>query len=63
LLPVYVGTAGQLYFVVALMLGLSFLSYCVTCATTKTRIDARKLFFASIIYLPLLLAVMMVNRT
>jgi protoheme IX farnesyltransferase len=62
LLPVYVGIAGQLYFGVALMLGLAFLSFGVSCATTKTRHDARKLFFASIIYLPLLLGVMMWNR-
>ena len=45
------------------MLGLAFLSFGVSCAMTKSRLDARKLFFASIIYLPLLLAVMMVDRS
>lgn len=62
LLPVYTGLAGTLYFGCALMLSLAFLSFGVSCATTKTRLDARKLFFASIIYLPLLLAMMMVDR-
>lgn len=62
LLPTYTGIAGPAYFAVALMLGLAFLSFCVSCATTKSRVDARKLFFASIIYLPALLGVMMLNR-
>ncbi len=62
LMPVHVGLAGQAYFAVALMLGLAFLSFGVSCATSKTRDDARKLFFASIIYLPALLGVMMLDR-
>jgi protoheme IX farnesyltransferase len=63
LMPVTVGLAGQAYFTVALMLGLAFLSFGVSCATSKTREDARKLFFASIIYLPALLGVMMLDRS
>jgi protoheme IX farnesyltransferase len=62
LMPVYVGLAGQAYFAVALMLGLAFLTFGVSCATTRLRVDARKLFFASIIYLPALLGVMMLDR-
>lgn len=62
LMPVHVGLAGQAYFAVALMLGLAFLSFGVSCAASKERIDARKLFFASIIYLPALLGVMMLDR-
>ena len=61
-LPVQAGLAGQVYFAAALMLGLAFLSFGVSCATTKARVDARKLFFASIIYLPALLGVMMLDR-
>src|SRR5205823_12341683 len=34
LMPVYVGIAGGAYFAVALMLGLAFLSFCVSCAAT-----------------------------
>ena len=63
LMPVHVGLAGQAYFAVALMLGLAFLSFGVSCATSKTRSDARKLFFASIIYLPALLGVLMLDRS
>ncbi len=62
LLPVLVHMAGAYYFAAALVLGVMFLSYGVMCAVRKTRVDARKLFFASIIYLPLLLLVMMIDR-
>ena len=62
LMPVHVGLAGHAYFAVALMLSLAFLSFGVSCATSKTLLDARKLFFASIIYLPALLGVLMLDR-
>ena len=32
------------------------------CEALRTRTDARKLFFASIVYLPLLLAAMMLDK-
>ncbi|MEO6436032.1 MAG: heme o synthase [Tepidisphaeraceae bacterium] len=63
LMPVSAGIAGYAYFAVALMLGLAFLSFSVSCAASRSRPDARKLFFASIIYLPALLGVMMLDRT
>ncbi len=62
LMPVMVHMAGAVYFFAALVLGLVFLGYGTLCAVRKRRVDARKLFFASIIYLPLLLLVMMINR-
>lgn len=62
LLPVTAGIAGAAYFAVAMMLGLAFLSFSVSCAASRSRLDARKLFFASIIYLPALLGVMMLDR-
>ena len=62
LLPTLLGMSGQIYFTAALLLGLAFFSFCVTCATTRQRTDARQLFFASIIYLPLLMAAMMYDK-
>ena len=62
LLPVPLGMAGAAYFTAAVLLGLAFLSFAVSCAATRDRSDARKLFFASIIYLPVLLAVMMIDK-
>jgi protoheme IX farnesyltransferase len=62
LLPTLFHMTGLIYFIAALVLGLGFLSFGISCAMTRERIDARKLFFASIIYLPLLLAVMMLDK-
>ena len=62
MLPTLYHMTGLIYLVSALLLGLGYLSFGLICATTRERIDARKLFFASIIYLPLLLAVMMLNK-
>ncbi len=62
LMPTVIGMAGPVYFTAAMLLGLGFLSFAISCAATRTRGDAKKLFFASIIYLPLLLAVMMMNK-
>jgi protoheme IX farnesyltransferase len=63
LMPVILNIAGAAYFTAAVLLGLAFLSFAVSCAVTATRADARKLFFASIIYLPLLLVAMMLDKT
>jgi len=62
MLPSLVGVAGAAYAVTAVLLSLAYLSFGVSCAVTKTRADARKLFFASIIYLPLLLAAVMLDK-
>jgi protoheme IX farnesyltransferase len=63
LLPVLLSIAGTAYFAVAFLLGLAFLSFAVSCALSGfARRDARKLFFASIIYLPLLLSAMMLDK-
>ncbi len=60
--PSMVGLCGPIYFTIALLLGIAYLSYGVSLAASRSRLDARKLFFASIIYLPLLLAAMMYDR-
>jgi len=65
LLPVLLGLAGPEYAAAAILLGLGFLTFCIACATSSLsdqRASARKLFFASIIYLPLLFMVMTLDR-
>jgi protoheme IX farnesyltransferase len=62
LAPVQLGMTGPLYFTAAVLLGFAFLTFGVSCATTRTRTDAKRLFFASIVYLPLLLAAMMLDK-
>ena len=62
LVPTLLGMAGIGYLLTAVLLGLGFLTFGVLCAISRQRLDARRLFLASIIYLPLLLAVMMTDK-
>lgn len=63
LAPVGLGLAGRWYAGVALALGLSFLACAVLFAARLTRESARRLFLASIVYLPVLLSVLVADRT
>lgn len=62
LLPTLVGMAGGRYFVVALGLGCLFLWYAVRLARTRSRESARTLMFASLVYLPVLLTTMALDK-
>ena len=62
LLPTVVGLAGTAYFVVALVLGLAFLWSAVGLAQRGSSADARRLLFASLVYLPVVLAVMALDK-
>jgi len=63
LAPTLVGMSGTVYFAGALVLTLVFLGVSIRFAMTRAVRDARQLFFASIVYLPLLWALMIVDRT
>ena len=63
LAPTLVGMSGAAYFAGALVLTLLFLGMSLRFAMTRAVRDARRLFFASIIYLPLLWVLMIVDRT
>lgn len=60
--PTYVGIAGLSYLMAALLLGFVFGAFAFDTAIGSTRPAARRLFLASIFYLPLLLAVMMWDK-
>ena len=62
LLPTLIGLAGALYFLAALILGVLFLASAIGLAMMPTRVKARRLLFASLIYLPALLLVMALDR-
>jgi protoheme IX farnesyltransferase len=62
LTPAILGMAGVLYFIAALVLGIAFCGFGLVCARSKKREDARQLFLASIVYLPALLAAMMIDK-
>ncbi len=62
LLPTLLGTAGKIYFVGAILFGLAFLYFSVRAAFSKSRQAARHLLLASVIYLPLLFILMVLDR-
>ena len=62
LLPTLVGFAGSTYFFCALALGSIFLWYGVSLALSCSQAAARRLLFASLVYLPVLLAVMAFDK-
>lgn len=62
LLPTLIGLAGPFYFCAALLLGGMFLWYSVRLAVLRSHQAARHLLFASLIYLPILLAIMAFDK-
>lgn len=62
LTPTLFGVSGLVYFVTAFACGLLMLSYSLWLAAEPTRSRARGLFFASLVYLPVVLIVMLVDR-
>jgi protoheme IX farnesyltransferase len=62
LAPTAAGMSGNAYLAGAAVMGLGFLALAVRFAWLRTAIDARRLFFGSIVYLPLLWILMVVTR-
>jgi protoheme IX farnesyltransferase len=62
LLPAALGISGRVYLYGAIGLGLLFLYSSVRAAVSKSRQEARRLLLASVIYLPLLFILMVLNR-
>jgi protoheme IX farnesyltransferase len=63
LAPTLVGIATPAYFVAALLLTLGFLVLTLRFAKSRSVADARRLFFGSIVYLPILWVLMIAGRT
>jgi heme o synthase len=63
LMPTMAGVCGMLYFFGALAAGLVFLAFGVWLVVRKTRAHARMLFFASLIYLPAVFILMLIDQT
>lgn len=61
LLPAYLGVSGSIYLVAALLCGLAFLWFGVRLMQQRTRAAARNLFLASLVYLPIILTVMLLD--
>ena len=60
--PSFVGVSGTAYFWIALTLGVALLALAVNFAIKRSETSARRLFFGSIIYLPLIWATMILNH-
>ena len=61
LLPTVMGMSGRIYFVGAIVLGLLFLYSSLRAAFSMSRQHARRLLLASVLYLPLLFLLMVLN--
>ena len=61
LLPTVMGMSGRVYFVGAIVLGLLFLYSSLRAAFSMSRQQARRLLLASVLYLPLLFLLMVLN--
>ncbi len=62
LFPTKLGLTGEIYFIGALVLGLGFLASGVMVAIKRTNTSAKQMLFASIIYLPVLLLLMIIDK-
>ena len=62
LLPTVLGISGRFYFFGAIVLGLVFLYSSIRAAFSMSRQQAKQLLLASVLYLPLLFILMVVNK-
>jgi protoheme IX farnesyltransferase len=61
-MPTMVGMLGMIYFAGAGVLSLAFLWLAVKLYRDRSNANARRLFFASLMYLSMLVALMIVDR-
>ena len=62
MLPTLLGLAGPIYFVASILLGLGMLAPSLRLARSAKLADARRVMFASLLYLPCLFAVMAADK-
>lgn len=63
LLPRLIGIAGNVYFFVALLLSVGFLAFGIKLSISPTTVSARRLLYASLVYLPLVFIVMAFDKS
>jgi protoheme IX farnesyltransferase len=62
-LPAFIGLSGKIYLAGSLVLGILFLIMGIRLAQTKSSMSARQLLLASVLYLPLLLSLLVLDQT
>ena len=60
--PFFLGFAGVIYLIAAAILGIVFLWSSISAARSKTNESARRLLYASVIYLPLLFLILVLDH-
>jgi protoheme IX farnesyltransferase len=63
LMPAFLGQAGKAYLVGALVLGLGFFLYGMRLALHRSNSLARRVVLASVVYLPVVFTLLMVDKT
>jgi heme o synthase len=63
LIPTWLGVTGPIYFIGTLLLGIAYLTFAMRTALVKTKLQARQLLQASVIYLPLVYGLMLIDKT
>jgi protoheme IX farnesyltransferase len=63
LLPAFVGLSGKIYLAGAVILGIIFLMMGIRLSQAKTSLSARQLLLTSVVYLPLLLSLLVLDQT
>jgi protoheme IX farnesyltransferase len=62
LFPAFIAHAGRLYFASAMILGISFYYFAYHAAQSRSKVAAKRLLHASVIYLPLLYLFMLLDK-
>jgi len=62
LMPTALGTSGAIYFCGAIVLGLLYIASSVVAAISLSRQNARRVLLASVLYLPVLFGLMVMNQ-
>lgn len=62
LLPTLIGIAGIVYFYAALILGIVFLGFGVNLSISRSTIAAKRLLYASLVYLPCVFLIMALDK-
>ena len=62
-MPTIFGLAGRVYFAGAIILGLALLMLAIRFAQDHTALHAKRLFLASLVYLPVLWVLMLANHS
>jgi protoheme IX farnesyltransferase len=62
LLPIFIAPTGSLYLISSLVLGLSFYYFVHRASQSRSKLAAKRLLHASVVYLPLLYLVMVLDK-